>query len=94
MTSHEQMIEDCCEAEEKIGLDELEAFASKQRAQKQLARAEADKIGGQVRTRRGTDGFGNPVLEVIDREGRKVGQVFQGKDTSAQAIAERMLADI
>jgi hypothetical protein len=62
--------------------------------QKQLARAEADKIGGQVRTRRGTDGFGNPVLEVIDREGRKVGQVFQGKDTSAQAIAERMLADI
>ena len=32
MTSHEQMIEDCCEAEEKIGLDELEAFASKQRA--------------------------------------------------------------
>ena len=62
--------------------------------QKQLARTEADKIGGQVRTRRGTDGLGNPVLEVIDREGRKVGQVFQGKDTSAQAIAERMLADI
>ena len=31
MTSHEQMIEDCCEAEEKVGLDELEAFADQQR---------------------------------------------------------------